>query len=60
MPVSVREAEVIRLMLKGHSTKSIARHLGNSPETVKVHRKRIYSKLKISSQGELFSLLFGQ
>ncbi|MGH6806890.1 MAG: helix-turn-helix transcriptional regulator, partial [Ensifer adhaerens] len=37
-----------------------ARHLGNSPETVKVHRKRIYSKLKISSQGELFSLLFGQ
>ncbi|WP_161952450.1 MULTISPECIES: helix-turn-helix transcriptional regulator [unclassified Ensifer] len=60
MPVSNREAEVIRLMLKGHSTKSIARHLGNSPETVKVHRKRIYSKLKISSQGELFSLLFGQ
>lgn len=60
MPVSAREAEVIRLMLKGHSTKSIARHLGNSPETVKVHRKRIYSKLKISSQGELFSLLFRQ
>lgn len=59
MRVSTRESEVIRLMLKGHSTKSIARILGNSPETVKVHRKRIYSKLGISSQGELFSLLLG-
>ena len=57
MRVSTRESEVIRLMLKGHSTKSIARILGNSPETVKVHRKRIYSKLGIASQGELFSLL---
>lgn len=53
--LSVREAEVVRLMLKGHSTKSMARLLGNSPETVKVHRKRIYSKLGICSQGELFS-----
>ncbi|KSV82132.1 helix-turn-helix transcriptional regulator [Ensifer sp. ENS07] len=59
LKVSTREGEIIRLMLKGHSTKSIARILGNSPETVKVHRKRIYSKLKISSQGELFSLLLG-
>ncbi len=59
MRVSTRESEVIRLMLKGHSTKSIARILGNSPETVKVHRKRIYSKLGIASQGELFSLLLG-
>lgn len=59
MKVSARESEVIRLMLKGHSTKSIARILGNSPETVKVHRKRIYSKLGIASQGELFSLLLG-
>ncbi len=53
--LSVREAEVVRLMLKGHSTKSMARLLCNSPETVKVHRKRIYSKLGIGSQGELFS-----
>lgn len=59
LKVSTREGEIIRLMLKGHSTKSIARILGNSPETVKVHRKRIYSKLKIASQGELFSLLLG-
>jgi DNA-binding CsgD family transcriptional regulator len=53
--LSTREAEVVRLMLQGHSTKSMARLMGNSPETVKVHRKRIYSKLGICSQGELFS-----
>ena len=57
--LSVREAEIVRLMLKGHSNKSIARQLGNSPETVKVHRKRIYAKLQISSQGELFSMFLG-
>ncbi len=57
--LSLREAEVVRLMLKGHSTKSMARVLGNSPETVKVHRKRIYSKLGICSQGELFSRFLG-
>lgn len=58
--LSTREAEVVRLMLKGHSTKSMARLLGNSPETVKVHRKRIYSKLGICSQGELFSRFMGE
>lgn len=57
--LSLREAEVVRLMLKGHSTKSMARLMGNSPETVKVHRKRIYSKLGICSQGELFSQFLG-
>lgn len=56
--LSNRETEIVQLMLKGHSTKSMARLLGNSPETVKVHRKRIYAKLKISSQGELFSMFF--
>lgn len=54
--LSDRESEIARLVLKGHSSKSIARLLGNSPETVKVHRKRIYAKLNIASQGELFSM----
>ncbi|WP_371225624.1 helix-turn-helix transcriptional regulator [Roseovarius sp. 2305UL8-3] len=54
--LSDREAEIVRLILKGHSSKSIARELGNSPETVKVHRKRIHTKLGIASQGELFSM----
>lgn len=54
--LSDRESEIVRLVLKGHSSKSVARVLGNSPETVKVHRKRIYAKLNIASQGELFSM----
>ena len=54
--LSHRETEIVQLILKGHSSKSIARVLGNSPETVKVHRKRIHNKLGITSQGELFSL----
>ncbi len=54
--LSVREAEISKLIIKGHSSKSIARLFGNSPETVKVHRKRIYTKLNITSQGELFSI----
>lgn len=54
--LSPMEAKIVRLILKGHSSKSIARILGNSPDTVKVHRKRIYTKLAIASQGELFSM----
>ena len=51
--MSPRECEIARLIIKGHSTKAIARDLDNSPETIKVHRKRIYAKLDIASQGEL-------
>lgn len=54
--LSDRETQVAHLIAKGHSNKSIARHLGNSPETVKVHRKRIYTKLGVNSQGGFFSL----
>ena len=54
--LSDREAEVARLILQGHSSKVIARMLGNSPETVKVFRKRIHSKLGLASSAELFSL----
>lgn len=54
--LSDREAEVARLILQGHSSKVIARMLGNSPETVKVFRKRIHTKLGLGSSAELFSL----
>ena len=54
--LSEREAEVARLILQGHSSKAIARMLGNSPETVKVFRKRIHSKLGLASSAELFTL----
>lgn len=51
-----REIEVIQLLLRGHSTKSIAERLRISPETVKLHRKHSYAKLDVSSQAELFHL----
>ena len=54
--LSKRECEVIQLILKGHSNKSIARLLDISVDTVKVYNKRFHAKLDISSQAELFSL----
>lgn len=49
-----REHEVATCILKGHSSKSLAREIDISPETVKIHRRNIYRKLGISSQSELF------
>lgn len=54
--LSPKEGKIARMILQGHSSKSIAIALDNSPETIKVHRKRIYAKLEVSSQGELLSL----
>ena len=51
-----REAEVMRMYLYGHETKSIAERLNISTHTVSMHRKNSYAKLDISSQAELFSL----
>lgn len=51
-----RECEVVKLVLRGYSTKSISQALGISPGTVKVHRENIYAKLGVSSQAELFNL----
>jgi DNA-binding CsgD family transcriptional regulator len=50
-----REAEVVGLILKGHSSPSICALLGFGQETVKTHRKAIHRKLGISSQAELFA-----
>jgi DNA-binding CsgD family transcriptional regulator len=54
--LSPRESEIVRMILRGHSSKAIAREFGNSPETIKVHRKRVYAKLGVVSQGELLSM----
>ncbi|SDI63000.1 regulatory protein, luxR family [Pseudomonas panipatensis] len=51
-----REREIAHLLLRGHSVKSSARVLEISPETVRMHRKHLYTKLAINSQAELFSL----
>ena len=53
-----REREVVRLILRGYPSKSVARGLNISTQTEQVHRKNIYQKLKISSHSELFTLFF--
>jgi len=61
--LSVREQRIVQMILRGHSSHSIAARLGIAEGTVKNHRKSIYAKLEISSQQELFALfirhLFG-
>lgn len=49
------EQEVIRLVLRGHNSESIAETLNIAVYTVKMHRKNAYAKLHINSQGDLFS-----
>ncbi|WP_273820893.1 MULTISPECIES: helix-turn-helix transcriptional regulator [Pseudomonas] len=51
-----RECAIVQLLLRGHSSKSLARRLGVAEDTIKSHRKNIYVKLDISSHSELFSL----
>ena len=52
--LSPREQVVVQLILRGHSSGSIAETLAIAEGTVKNHRKSIYAKLSISSQQELF------
>ncbi|WP_299779465.1 LuxR C-terminal-related transcriptional regulator [uncultured Roseobacter sp.] len=51
-----REREVVEMTLRGHSAEATGNELGISPGTVRIHRRNIYVKLRIGSQGELFSL----
>jgi DNA-binding CsgD family transcriptional regulator len=51
-----RELEIVHLLLSGFSSKSIAQKLKISPETVKGHRKHIYTKLGVKSHAELFAI----
>jgi DNA-binding CsgD family transcriptional regulator len=50
-----RERETTQLLLRGFSTKAIARELKIAPGTVMVHKRNLFTKLGISSQFELFS-----
>ena len=54
--VTPRETQVVAQVLEGHSSDSIAKDLGISVGTVRIHRRNVYAKLQISSQQELFSI----
>jgi DNA-binding NarL/FixJ family response regulator len=46
--LSERELQVLQLLAKGHSTKTIADKLGIAFNTVRIHLKNIYSKLHVN------------
>lgn len=50
-----REQQTTQLLLRGYSTKAIARRLDIAPGTVMVHKRNLFRKLGITSQYELFS-----
>ena len=50
-----REREVVEYMLKGHSAEATGIIMSIAPGTVRIHRRNIYTKLGISSQGGLFA-----
>jgi len=49
-----REGQVVRLLLRGSSTKAAADQLGIAAATAALHRKRAYAKLGVRSQAQLF------
>lgn len=51
-----REQQIASLLVQGYDTNAIAQQLAIMPGTVKNHRKRIYTELRITSLGELFQL----
>ena len=53
-----RERELVQLILAGHPTATIAERLGITVGTVKNHRRRIYEKLDITTERELFLQFF--
>jgi predicted ATPase/DNA-binding CsgD family transcriptional regulator/transcriptional regulator with XRE-family HTH domain len=51
-PLSEREAEVLRLVAQGLSSKAIARQLILSPSTVNQHVKSIFNKLGVDTRAQ--------
>lgn len=51
--LSERELEVFRLVAKGMLSKQIARKLGTSLQTIKVHRSRVMQKMQAKTMAEL-------
>ncbi len=56
-PLTIREQEVLQLILSGKSNKKIAEELLISESTVKTHARNIYSKYDVASRAELISTI---
>jgi len=53
-PLSQREAEVLRLLARGHTNQEAAERLAVSVKTIETHRKRLSDKLGLKSRAQLF------
>lgn len=51
------EEAVLRRIMQGHNVEMIARNSRTSPETIRTHVRRAYSKMSVSSREEMFSRL---
>ncbi|MBT8144549.1 MAG: hypothetical protein KJO55_07600 [Gammaproteobacteria bacterium] len=55
--LTAREMDIMQLTMRGYSDKLSARQLDITPGTVRNHKKNIFNKLHVSSQGQVFGLL---
>lgn len=55
--LSAREAEILLLIARGHTTNSMAEKLVISPHTVNTHIRHIYDKMQIHKRSELLNYL---
>jgi DNA-binding NarL/FixJ family response regulator len=51
-----RELEVLQLVARGLSNKEVARAIGRTSETVKIHLKNIFAKLEVSDRTQAVTL----
>jgi DNA-binding CsgD family transcriptional regulator len=58
--LSDREQQITRLIARGASTSDITDELFLSPHTVRDYIKAIFSKVDVSSRGELVAKLFAE
>ncbi len=55
--LTVRDLDVLRALLQGLSTEALAERLGLTLESARTYLKRLYRKLGVAGQRELFALL---
>jgi DNA-binding CsgD family transcriptional regulator len=56
--LTMREKEIVGFTVEGHSTVKIAEFLKVSIGTIRNHKHRLYYKLDITTERELFSMIF--
>jgi len=55
--LTLREREIMKLIIIGHPNKVVAKELAISPRTVEVHRRNILAKMQVNSLLELAPLV---